>query len=168
MRSIFTILLFSLIISGCSLFGSDEEPAEIMFTVQNFSADELSITTAGTNSGLNISKSDFTGIDDDHFPGSTKSFSTDNDGMMTVSFSFLNESSELSDGEFELELREDWQWSVNFQIGSADYNPLNECFGCQFYESFELNSMALSNQETEADSLYVVLGGNYISEPVMY
>ena len=87
---------------------------------------------------------------------------------MTISFSFLNESSELSDGEFELELREDWHWSVNFQIGSADYNPLNQCFGCQFYESFKLNSIALSNQETEADSLYVVLGGNYISEPVIY
>ena len=87
---------------------------------------------------------------------------------MNVSFSFLNESSELSDGEFELELREDWQWSVNFQIDSADYNPLNECFGCQFYESFDLNPEALTNSETEADSLYVVLGGNYISEPVIY
>lgn len=168
MRSIFPILFLSLLISGCSLFGSDEEPAEILFTVQNFSAEELSITTTGKKSGLNIAKSDFTGNDGGHVPGSTESFSTDNDGMMTVMFSFLNENSELSEGEIELELREDWQWSVNFQVGSADYNPLDTCFGCQFYESFELNPMALGNSETEADSLYVVVGGNYISEPVVY
>ncbi|MFO7798705.1 MAG: hypothetical protein R6V22_02975 [Rhodohalobacter sp.] len=168
MRSIFSILLLPLFISGCSLFGSDEEPAEILFTVQNFSADELSITTTGSKSGLNITKSNFTGNGDDRLPGSTESFSTDNEGTMTVNFSFLNENSELSEGDFEIELREDWQWSVNFQIDSADYNPLDTCFGCQFYESFELNPMALSNSETEADSLYVVVGGNYISEPVIY
>jgi len=168
MRSILPILFLSLFISGCSLFGSDEEPAKILFTVQNFSADEVSITTTGTKPGLNISKNDFSGNDGEHFPGSTKSFSTDNDGLMTVMFSFLNENSELSQGDFEIELREDWQWSVNFQINTADYNPLDGCFGCQFYESFVLDSEALSNPETEADSLYVVVGGNYISEPVVY
>jgi len=145
-----------------------EEPAEILFTVQNFSADEVSITTTGTKSGLSIAKSDFTGNDGDHFPGSTKSFNTVNDGTMTVSFSFLNENSELAEGDFEIELKEDWQWSVNFQINSADYNPFEGCFGCQFYESFKLNSEALTNSETEADSLYVVIGGNNISEPVIY
>lgn len=168
MRPFYSILFLSLLISGCSLFGSDEEPAEILFTVQNFSAEELSISTTGVKSGLNISKNDFSGNDGGHVPGSTESFNTDNDGMMTVTFSFLNENSKLSEGEFEIELREDWQWSINFQIGSADYNPLDNCFGCQFYESFELNPMALDNSETEADSLYVVVGGNYISEPVIY
>jgi hypothetical protein len=165
MKSFFPILLISLLISGCSLFGSNEEPAEIMFTVQNFSSDELSITTTGTESDLTLSKSDFAA---NQLPGSTESFSTDNDGMMTVMFSFLNGNSELSEGEFEIELREDWQWSVNFQINAGKYNPLDGCFGCQFYESFELNPTALGNSETEGDSLYVVVGGNYISEPVIY
>lgn len=168
MRSILPILLLPLLISGCSLFGSDEEPAEIQFTVQNFSADELTITTTGTNSGLNITKSDFTGSEGDHFPGSTKNFNIDTDGILTVTFSILNENSELTDGEFELELREDWQWSVNFQKGSANYNPLDGCFGCQFYESFGLNQEALGNTEIEADSLYIVVGGNFVSEPVLY
>jgi len=168
MRSILPILFLSLFISGCSLFGSDEEPAKILFTVQNFSADELSITTTGTKPGLNISKNDFSGNDGEHFPGSTKSFSTDNDGLMTVMFSFLNENSELSEGEFEIELREDWLWSVNFQINSADYNPLDGCFGCLFYESFKLNPETLNSTEVETDSLYVIAGGNYISEPVIY
>src|SRR6056297_372889 len=168
MRSIFSFLFLSLLISGCSLFGSDNEPAEIQFTLQNFSTDEVSITTTGTKPGLNISKNDFSDNGADHIPGSTKSFITDNSGMMTVMFSFLNENSELSEGEFEIELREDWLWSVNFQINSADYNPLDGCFGCLFYESFKLNPETLNSTEVETDSLYVIAGGNYISEPVIY
>lgn len=167
MKFIYITIISILIFSGCSLFGNDDEPAEIQFTVQNFSSDELSITTTGTKSGLNLSKNDFTGNDSQGL-GSTNSFSTDNDGLMTVSFTFINETSVLSDGEFELDLREDWQWSVNFQIGTADFNPLDNCFGCQFYESFELNPESLSSSESEADSLYVILGGNFISEPVDY
>lgn len=168
MKSNFSILLLSLFISGCSLFGSDEEPAEVQFTVQNFSTDELSITTAGSKTNLSISKNDFSNNEGGELPGSTSAYSSENKGTMTVSFSFLNETSELSGGEFELELREDWRWGVNFQIGPADYDPLETCLGCQFYESFELNQEALSNTESEADSLYVIVGGNYISQPVVY
>jgi hypothetical protein len=167
MKFIYIIIISTLIFSGCSLFGTDEEPAEIQFTVQNFSSDELSITTTGTKNDLNLSKSDFTNNNSESL-GSTNSFSTDIDGLMTVSFTFINNNNILSEGEFEIDLREDWQWSVNFQIGTADYNPLDTCFGCQFYESFELNPESLSSSESEADSLYVILGGNFISEPVVY
>jgi len=168
MKSFFPILFISLLISGCTLFNSDEEQAEILFTVQNFSPDELSITTSGSKTGLDISKNDFSGDGANPIPRTTKNFSTDNSGSMTVMFSFLNDNSKLTDGEFEIELREDWRWRVIFLISSADYNPLEGCFGCQFYESFELNTDALNSEDVEADSLYIVVGGNFISQPVDY
>lgn len=168
MKFIFFPILFSLAISGCTLFGDDDEPADIQFSVENVNSDEIFILINDSKSRYEITEEDFTGSENNSFPGTTKTYGTATDGSINIIFSFHNQSIELASGEFALELKEDWLWGVNFLVASAEFNPLTSCLGCQSYKSFKLQPEALSNTDEVPDSLYVVFGGNYISEPVVH
>ena len=69
----------------------------------------------------------------------------------------------LAEGSIELEIREDWVWGVS--IALTDENPTHMCFGCMGHEAFPI-PMGLTDEP--GDSLFIVWGGNSISDPVVY
>ena len=77
------------------------------------------------------------------------------EGAVIVRFTLGSE----SDGEVVIEARPDWEWEVQFHIATTD--PFDQCFGCVGSEAFPLNSR-------EDVHLYVVWGGNSISDPVVF
>ena len=77
------------------------------------------------------------------------------DGAITVRFSLGSE----SEGEVVLEARADWEWEVQFHIAGTD--PFDQCFGCVGSATFPLS-------DREDVRLYVVWGGNSISDPVIF
>jgi hypothetical protein len=66
-------------------------------------------------------------------------------------------------GEVTLPLRPDWRWGVQFANTTRD--QATQCFGCLGSRGFALPAAA---RRTDADSLWVVWGGNWISHPVVY
>ena len=65
--------------------------------------------------------------------------------------------------EFALPLRGNWFWSVN--IHAADSDPTEFCLGCLERFAFGLDATLRSSL---VDSLYVIAGGNYLDDPVIY
>lgn len=68
-----------------------------------------------------------------------------------------------SDGTISLPARSDWSWGVDITIDSL--NPTRFCFGCMGSQSFPLDARFRRNAR---DSVWVVWGGNSISNPVIY
>lgn len=98
-----------------------------------------------------------------HSFGETPALKTETAGTLKTSFELRAKNELVSAGEFEIPLRSDWQWSVDFLIG-ANIRYQN-CFGCLGQKAFPLadNFRAVAN-----DSVYVVWGGNSIKHPVIY
>jgi len=69
----------------------------------------------------------------------------------------------LASTSIDLELREDWVWGVDIFL--TDGNPGTMCFGCAGYEAVAVPDTLVPEA---TDSLYVVWGGNSISDPVVY
>jgi hypothetical protein len=69
----------------------------------------------------------------------------------------------LSTGSVTLPRKSDWRWHVSIQVATA--NPLEVCFGCEGAQAFALVE---EFRVSEQDSVWVVWGGNSISEPVIY
>jgi hypothetical protein len=78
---------------------------------------------------------------------------------LTIGFSMISQQTELAAGRVLLEVIPDWEWEVQFHIATSD--PADTCFGCQGSATFQL-----AGQDT--NQLYVVWGGNSISDPVAY
>jgi hypothetical protein len=75
----------------------------------------------------------------------------------------------ISSGDFSLDLRNDWRYGITFRADSIEADPTFGCFGCLGYKSFEMDPVLDESGSTfENDSLYVVWGGNFISNPVDY
>lgn len=68
-----------------------------------------------------------------------------------------------SSGSIELPLRQDWIYGVDIRADTTD--PRRLCFGCIGSKAF---SLAPEFRSAEAESVYVVWGGNSISHPVIY
>lgn len=163
-----TLILTGLLIvlSSCSLFnGENEQPAEIRFTMQNFDVD-ITINASDIKSQFHIERDDFSGT---HNETSSELYRTAAKGVINISVELYNESKDLfSVGEFQLDLKENWRWEVNLRVDNEGYAPLEGCFGCLAYYSFAINKDAAGESAQLSDSLYVVIGGNYISDPVIY
>lgn len=93
----------------------------------------------------------------------TREFRTRTSGTLTVDVTLADGSEQIAAGRVEIPLRPDWGWSVHLHRGDA--NPVERCFGCFGYRAFAL---AEAHRATPADSLWVVWGGNSISNPVIY
>ena len=91
-------------------------------------------------------------------------FETAHSGTLHIEFQLLNGGSpSTTTGAFDLELREDWRWGVDFVV--SDWNPMQGCFGCSDSKAYELDP---AFGYTPDFKLWAVWGGNYISNPVVY
>jgi hypothetical protein len=70
----------------------------------------------------------------------------------------------VSGGRIALDLRKDWGWGID--IYHTDRNPYHMCMGCFGYESFPILGSAYLTGD--GDSVFVIWGGNSISNPVEY
>ncbi len=107
-----------------------------------------------------------TGDDFDDEMGSrrdTRDFETRTTGELVTSFWLLQGSDTLSSGELSIDLRSDWAWNISFF--RADESPSGTCFGCVGAEPYKLAAAA---QSAPTDSLWLVWGGNSISDPVVF
>ena len=93
----------------------------------------------------------------------TRDFETRTTGELVTSFWLLQGSDTLSSGELRIDLRSDWAWNISFF--RADENPSGTCFGCVGATPYELEAEA---QTAPTDSLWLVWGGNSISDPVVF
>ena len=69
----------------------------------------------------------------------------------------------VSEGSIDLPLRADWIHGVDIHAATED--PRRHCMGCQASVRFAL---APQGRSPAADAVYVVWGGNSISNPVVY
>lgn len=93
----------------------------------------------------------------------TQAFRTRTTGDLLTSFWLLDGSDTLSSGELRIDLRPDWAWNISFI--RADEDPSGTCFGCMGSTPYELAAAA---QAVPSDSLWLVWGGNSISDPVVF
>jgi hypothetical protein len=84
-------------------------------------------------------------------------------GEVEVRFRLQTGDQILSEGTVALPLREDWRWGVDIRAATTD--PRLECFGCVGSRAF---SLAAAFRPVNRDSIWVVWGGNSISNPVVY
>ncbi len=97
-------------------------------------------------------------------PYHSPSLATRTEGTLRFSFALVGPSGDtVSSGAVDLPLRRDWSYEIDIQADSAD--PARSCFGCQGSRPFPLSA---EYQGPTLDSVYVIWGGNYISQPVMY
>ena len=95
---------------------------------------------------------------------STVPLKTISSGEIDIHFEIYGDSPTPSvDGDLSIELRSDWHWTVDFVI--AEQNPDQYCMGCFGSKAFALPAFM---QRDDNDSLYVIWGGNSISNPVIY
>jgi len=69
----------------------------------------------------------------------------------------------VATGSVTIPLRNDWRWRVDFINATED--PVLLCFGCAGSRAFALPP---THRAPGFDSLWVVWGGNSISDPVIY
>jgi hypothetical protein len=70
----------------------------------------------------------------------------------------------VSEGQVELPLKADWRWGISIRRDRS--NPRYGCWGCAGSKSFLILDPAY--RASEKDSIFVVWGGNSISNPVRY
>jgi hypothetical protein len=96
---------------------------------------------------------------------STPEIETRNDGTLLVGYKLKESDGDaVSEGQVALGLRKDWRWGID--IFHRDRNPYNFCFGCFGCESFPI--LIPAYMASDSDSVFVVWGGNSISNPVIY
>ena len=93
----------------------------------------------------------------------TMKYETCRDGFFLISFQLIKYDKIVSTGTLKLPLEKDWNMRVDFFI--KDNNPINGCFGCRGYKVFPIEE---EFRKSANDSLYVIWGGNYIANPVIY
>lgn len=69
----------------------------------------------------------------------------------------------VSEGRIELPLQPDWIHGIDIHAATED--PRRYCMGCRGSVRFAL---APQGQSPAADAVYVVWGGNFIANPVVY
>jgi len=115
--------------------------------------------------------SDFLELEQPDVGTSTPLLETPVSGKLEVEFELLDRQTgrRVSGGLFRLGLKPDWRHDVIFRPAPVESDPTRGCFGCLDYHSYGIIQDALgSASPLRGDSLYVILGGNSISSPVVY
>ncbi len=94
----------------------------------------------------------------------TPEIETKTSGTLTLNFTITDgRGKTLASGSAFTSLRRDWGWEFIFY--RANENPALTCFGCFGSRVFVFSDSTLVES---GDSLYVIWGGNSISNPVVY
>ena len=154
-RFIFLVFLVVVIFAGCS-----DEDSEVRVTLANCSDWALCPDFHVTVSDglwdyafiLNESKK------------SAGPVSTIGSGTLKIDVSIRVDGTETqTNGTIELPLKKDWRWGVYLFIQEKD--PISDCCGCMGSESHDLDPILGYGGN---ERLYIVWGGNSISNPVDY
>lgn len=156
-------LVGSLGVALATLACGNEDGSRVSFTFyeeQGFSADLLVVEFSDGWKGHRLIGADFGGTGGRRDAGA---FPTRTAGRLLTSFWMIQGTDTLSSGELELDLIADWEWNISFF--RSDRDPSLMCFGCLGSAAYGLESAL---QTMPGDSLWLVWGGNSISDPVVF
>lgn len=150
-------------VTGCSLFGNDDQSRVRLNIDGNIQLLRSTITvqlnTPAWTKTLNGSDFGTPGA-----PTYTQTFTTATSGDLEAVITLTDRTgSHISSGTITLGLEPDWAWSITIVLDNR--NPYYTCFGCMGYKTVETDTVF---QRSASDSLFVVWGGNSIKHPVIY
>lgn len=93
----------------------------------------------------------------------TREYETPTRGTLEIEVEIVSDAEVVSSGSLDLPLQPDWGWNVQLFLRAE--NPHEGCIGCFGYRSFPV---AEEFRASPAESLWMIWGGNSISEPVVY
>jgi hypothetical protein len=127
------------------------------------STEMLTVTVRDVSRIIRWTGDDFT-IGPDLVTPTTPEVGTRTSGPdLEVTYEISDGGAVLSSGTVLLPRRSDWRWGVTIEAATAD--PAEFCFGCFGSRAFAL---APAFRPPGRDSIWVVWGGNSISNPVIY
>lgn len=163
------LIILAVFLTSCSVFGTDDKKAEVQFSIKSdlLSNQTLNLSFTDKNKSKNFTNKDFQTRENPTNGLATPIIETSTKGKLTVEFQLSDSETEqqISGGDFQLDLKNDWGYSIYILSDSAEADPTFGCLGCGGYFSFGYSTDSTSSDN---DSLYVVLGGNSISDPVIY
>lgn len=140
--------------------GRQEALVSVRYATENrFPATGVSVQLDGPGIHARLSPSDLT----PNSHGDVREFETAGSGELVVGVELRDGQTVVGQGQQRIQLRSDWRWELSVLIDSV--NPLHGCFGCFSAAAFPV---APAYRRSPADSLWLVLGGNSISNPVVY
>lgn len=160
-----SVLIAIIFFCGCSVFNTDDELSQVRFSLSNNSSFNgklpLQIDMEAPNQEKIITASDFNKPNASRVIGP---FPTSSSGSLLVNAElFDQQNSVVTSTTIELPLKPDWEYDITVAVGPN--NPFFQCFGCQDYQAVPISDeLAFS----ESDTLYMLWGGNSISQPVDY
>ena len=146
-------------------FSSDQAALAVNFHGSTFmlTKDNLDICILDGNDTIRVRGSELKKWPGEEYNRS-RVIETQTSKTIQMSFSLLSDSGDTAVcGSFGLKPRPDWIWYVDFRL--AQRNPSHYCMGCMGSFSFPLQVCCC---DSVVDSLYVILGGNSITNPVEY
>lgn len=163
------LMILVVFLSSCSILGTSEQEAEAQFSIAKslITAHTVNINIDDGDKSQSFSNQDFQPRDNTSTGElATPVVQTSPEGLLSTEFELLDTETnqQISVGSFQLDLKEDWRYSIYMFADSAKSNPTEGCFGCIKYFSFGFSS----DYAKLNDSLYVILSGNSISDPVIY
>ena len=154
------IVLPLLALSAC---GDDARISITSSLDSPLSTEMLTVSVRDVNRLIRFTGADFR-TDADHSNPTTPEVGTATSGPdLELSYTLESAGAILSSGTFTIPRRSDWRWNVSFW--AATTNPMESCFGCFGFATFPLAETA---RTPGRDSIWVVWGGNSISDPVIY
>jgi hypothetical protein len=157
------LALSALALGACSIFSPDEAKVSVEFwETAGLPHTMLRVTVSDPWRQTTFDAGDFRRVD-----ASTQYLSptiaTAKSGTLTVRYELRDAAGVASAGDVQLPLRSDWVYNVSIRPDTSD--RLRLCFGCAGYRAFAIDARY---QSPQADSVYVVWGGNSIKHPVVY
>lgn len=152
------VVLVFLAALGCSMTG-DEAHARVHYSQGGKLPRELLTVTVTDPMGIRTLRGSDIGAswsDGRQFPTATS-------GSLQLAFRFAAGSVVASEGAVEVPLRTDWSYDFTLSVDSLD--PTRYCLGCMGHRAFPLDA---AYRGSPRDSVWLVWGGNYIKNPVIY
>ena len=155
MRFVIAATLIVLVVAGCS-----DKKSQVRVSVQNCAyASECPDIHVSLSGG--VWNYDYVL---DESKRSTGPLPTGSSGTMHITVALYSAAGKTeTTGSLDLSLRKDWRWGVDIFI--QEHDPTEYCFGCFGVKSYELDPVLGYDDEVR---LYIVWGGNSISNPVDY
>ena len=160
--SLITVLMVLTMLNFCS---NNEARARVSLDMDSLlTRDMLTVMLNDGRSTWLIGPADFARHPRVFSRWTTPEIETGTSGTLTVEFTIADSLGEtVASGLALTQLRRDWIWEFTFSRAQA--NPALTCFGC-----FGSRVFVFSDSTTfePGDSLYIIWGGNSISNPVIY